>query len=244
MLSSVEHKDVLVGTAKAIIKERRGDALWADEYLNDSWESAWAFVKNECFTWNETNSRIERIPDKEYLRYLTQCWWETMKSGRPLIIIKSRRMVVSWLLRALDLWDAGRRRADIYIAAQTYPRAARMVWRNLFIYEQLRKHRPNWELPALIPGEHYWRYQGPRVLTRILLPNNSMFECISGESPEAFRQEGASRVVLEELAFYPYVEEVYGNALTMCQGKGGLSGHLVAVSTESMNYQWNNLKKP
>lgn len=206
--------------------------LWKEGYANDDAESAYAFVIDLCRTYDPSvpagQSPVRKFPDKPYLRYLVERYYQTLKIGKPLIVEKPRRMLVSWLLRALDVWDAGRRKGSFYVACQKYPDSARMVWRSWFIYEEIRKLKPEWNLlPAML-----WRYEGAQTASKVEFPNGSIMVALTGTDPDSFRQEGATRVVLEEIAFWSGLASSWANALAMVKGSAGeVGGHVVGVTT-------------
>ena len=66
-----------------------------------------AFLTQCCFTRDEVDKdRVKLIPPKPHIRQLVYEW----EHYRLLAIPKSRRMIVTWTLIALDLWLAMFRR--------------------------------------------------------------------------------------------------------------------------------------
>jgi hypothetical protein len=57
---------------------------------------------------------------------------------------------------------------------------------------------------------------------------------LTGEESDSFRQEGASRVVCEEIAFWSNLSSAWANALSMVKSSPGFEGgHVIAITTPS-----------
>lgn len=220
-------------------KATRTGCLWPKEYQTDSWECAWEFVKI-CETWDEATSLITPIPDHDYLKNITREWWETRRDGIPLVIEKSRRLVVSWLLCALDVWEMGMRRCNLVQTGVDYSKASDFVWRCYFIYDGLRKKFPRWKLAELST----WGNPMSQHLDRLAAPNESIIDPLNSSS-ESFRGSGYSRVKLEELSTYPYVSEILAQARLVTQARPGEQrGHVVLVCNASASEEWQEVKAP
>src|SRR5215468_10561280 len=62
----------------------------------------WAFVRDCVWTRDEATGMVRRYPDREYAELLVRRW----QANALLAIPKSRRMVITWLLVALNYWLA------------------------------------------------------------------------------------------------------------------------------------------
>src|SRR5439155_10865410 len=94
------------------------------------------FVFECCLTYDETDAEtpVKPFPTHAYLRSVIY-WW---RRERLLAIVKSRRLVITWLLCALDLWQAMTQEyASIYIAAKKQENSDKLVKRCHFIYTHL-----------------------------------------------------------------------------------------------------------
>lgn len=217
---------------------RTRDCLWPEPYKADTPESAWEFCKL-CKTWDEPEGKIKLIPDLDYLKRIVVLWHKSKQTGKTLIIEKSRRQVVTWLLCALDVWDAGRRRCNIVEGGKTFNKASDYVWRCWLIYTHLREDHRDWNLPE----PEKWGNEKSQHLDKIGL-NGSIIEPLNSDG-ESFRGSGYTRVKLEELSSYLYPETVLAQAKTVTMGQAGtVGGHVVAVCNASYKKAWQDLKKP
>lgn len=213
------------------------DCLWPAPYNEDTPEAAWAFVQ-KCKTWDESGGSVKNIPDHPYLKKLTYKWWQTTKEGKPLHIKKSRRLVVSWLLCALDVWDGGRRRCNIVQGGIDYDKASDFVYRCWFIYSELIKD--GWK----IPKPYTWGNVLSQRLDKLAFPNNTVIEPLNSDG-ESFRGSGYTRVKLEELSAYRYIAKVLSQASAVTQGPPGeIGGHIVTVSNQVISQVFEELTDP
>lgn len=218
----------------------RNRPLWPSPYDVQSGEAAWAFVRDLCSTWDEATAEVRRFPPHDYLRDLTYEWLTTSNAGRALVIEKSRRLVVSWLLCALDVWDAGRRRCNIVQGGKDYDKASDFVYRCWYLYESIRREKPDWNLPEATT----WGNTASLRLDKMALANGSVLESLNSDG-ESFRGSGYTRVKLEELSSYRHIPVVFGQAKAVTIGPPGkVGGHVVAVANAAMNEHWQELKKP
>lgn len=223
-----------------IVREGRGKktALWPDEYAKDTAEAAKKFVFDHVWTFEETSGHTLKIPDHEFLAGVIDEWHRTKLTGEPLIIEKSRRLVVSWLLCALDVWDAGCRKGTFVQGGINYDKASDFVWRCYFIYEELRQRNPDWKLPP----PQTWGNASKRRLDMLAFANGSIIEPLNSNG-ESFRGSGYARVKLEELSAYMYIGTVFSQAKAVTQGPpGSIGGHIVAVCNASTKEEWQEMK--
>lgn len=238
MVKLEAHRETLSRELEIILAKAKGGCLWPEPYNTYDAETAYRFLTECVWTFNEANQLVELIPEKQYIEDLVHEWFANRLAGKPTIVKKVRRMIISWIMAGLGVYAGGSAPGSFYIAAQKYPKSAGMVWRRSFVYDEIRKRYPEWRLSA----SQTWLYSGPRALQRLLLPNGSVYEPLTGENPDDFRQEGATEVLCEEMAFWPRLSESWSNAIIMCAGKpGDIGGHPIAVSTVSANPMWREL---
>jgi hypothetical protein len=229
--------EVLLASARETSDSR--SCLWPAPYDQDTPEALLAFIFDHCETWDEATGEIRRIPDHEYLQKLGREWFATMKSGQPFGDEKSRRLVVSWFFCAADVWDGGRRRANIVQGGIDYDKASDFVWRCWFIYDRLRRRNPQWRLPK----QDKWGNEKAQRLDKLAFANGTVIEPLNSNG-ESFRGSGYTRVKLEELSAYRYVGQVFSQAKAVTMGPPGMvGGHVVFVCNASANPEWQELKK-
>ena len=214
--------------------------LWPDEFNNPDAESACKFVFQHVKTAEETTGEALAVPEKPYLIDIAREWHACRGLGTSLHIVKSRRMIVSWFIGALELHLAGCRKHGVVIAAKQFEGQAggrHFVWRAKFMYDELRKSNLAWRLPeAKSTGSSV-----ARELDAVMLANGSSFVASNSE-PGKFRGSGASIVRLEELSAMPYVSALLGQAKTVTIGKpGDVGGFVCSVSNAAYNDEWLDL---
>lgn len=212
--------------------------LWPAPYHEDTPEALWRFVTECCWTYNEADRAIELIPDHEYLQWLVHHWWNSRATGQELIIQKSRRMVVSWVIRACELWSLGMRRERGVVAGLNYPKAAEHVWRHAFMLRELKRRNPKIKIDHEERGGNF----GTGQLDQVLLPNGSLVETLNQEG-ESFQGSGYSWVCLEEFCLYRRVAYMRAQAKFVTQGAPGKpGGFVVSISNASPNKEWLEAK--
>jgi len=213
--------------------------LWPKEFEGNTIECATAFVF-ECWTQLEAGGTEKPIPDWPYIREYIRLWWETRESHGVLITEKCRRMVISWLSRALELWDMGRSRNLILLLGEDYDAAAKHVWRYEFLYKGLQRRHPEWNLEDC----KTLRFEGERKLKQFALSNGSVANYGNGEDRQV-QGEGASAIIMEELPIYPYGSSVLAQAKILIQGEGGVpKGYIHAIGNAcAQNKDWQTMKQ-
>jgi hypothetical protein len=220
--------------------EASSRCLWPEPYSEDSPQALLRFVIECCFTYNEADGSVEVIPDKSYVRRIVLKWWECRKTGRPLILEKSRRLIMSWVFRACELWSLGLRPEKGVICGLTYPKAAEHVWRLWWLYDQLGKRRPEFNLAPCTPREGN---VGAQMLGQAIFPNASLAESLNQQG-ESFQGSGYAWVAMEEFSLYMRPEYMYAQALRVTEGKPGQpGGHVSIITNASPNQAWQGIKK-
>jgi hypothetical protein len=183
------------------------------------------------------------MPDKEYLRLIVDEWHECRRTGTPLHIVKSRRLVVSWAMGAIQLHEAGLKRGRYLIAAEVFEGnngSCAFVHRQKYLYDQLRARHGAWKLePCVATGG-----KGAAQSQEVVLPNGSMF--IAGNSdPSKFQGSGAGHVLLEEASQYGEVERMLSQAGINTQGPPGeVGGLVVTISNATAQPEFLELMMP
>ncbi len=174
-------------------------------------QDPFAFVTECCSTVEEvdTVNPIKLIPPLPHIQELVRQW----SSHRLLCIVKSRRMLVTWTLCALDLHLAlYTPHSAIYIVSNDQAKSNRLVGRCKFLFDHL---------PAELPTPQVQVRKGVSGDPSILrFPEiGSQIQGLPGE-PDKLRQEGATLLPLEELAFWQWPEESWKAMLPTIQGGG------------------------
>ncbi len=220
-------------------KSGHDQSLWPAPLNELTLEARKKFVYDYIFTWNEAERQPQSIPQKAYIDWIIEKWHETKLSGEPLIIEKSRRMVVSWVLRALELHDGGVKPANQLLAGQTFRDAQQHVWRIWYLYDQLRMRNEDWNLPEATP----YGSLAAQMLDAFILPNGTTYTAINSDG-EKVRGVGVTEIVFEEGSVYPNLEETFSQGIIITQGSAkSKGGHVVIVGNASLNPQWWNIKR-
>jgi hypothetical protein len=228
-----------VDQAKTASVRGSSPALWPNPYREDSPEACFEFLARCCWTYNEANAAIELVPGHDYIRKLVGTWHSCRSSGRPLIIEKSRRLILSWVLRGCELWRMGLNCEKGLICGLNYPKAAEHVWRIWWLYEQVRE-RTDWDLSPCEP-------RGGNViaqeLDQVILPNGSLVQTLNQDG-QSFQGSGYSWVTMEEFSLYRNPRYMWSQAIRVTEGKPGAKPGMVCVITNaSPNKAWQEIKR-
>lgn len=207
--------------------------LWPAPYSENNAESAWLFIR-ELRTWNEANGLTEHFPEKAYLQEIVKAWHDQKAKGKPLVLEKSRRLVASYLMCALELHSLGCKPGNGLIVHLTNEDAGREVWRIWQMYEDLRSRHPEWKLPKM---ESYGN-ELSKVLDVLMFPNGSTVKK-SYQKPGALQGEGTTIIRIEEIGRFQHPSGIYAQALTLTEGKpGDIGGLVVAITNASPSEDW------
>lgn len=177
--------------------------------------SAHDFVFKYAYTLDphDKANPIKHFPNKLYLSKLIDIWHE-----EPLLlIVKSRQMMISWLLVALNTWLAMFNKGQyIFFVSKKeddagYATSLALLSRAFFIYNHLPEG-------LKIP---YHKSGTPSTLS--FPTKNSVIHAVSQDS-EALRQYTASSIFQDEMAFQEHSEQVYAAAKPTIDGGGRLTG--------------------
>lgn len=218
--------------------ERPDGCLWPAPFDQDTFESAFAFVR-EQWTWNEAAKATQQAPDLPYIEAYAWEWHEAKRQGRMLITEKCRRMWISWEARALELHQMGLSRSDQLLGGDDLEAAAKHVWRLKSLYEELMHRHPEWRLPGYSQG----LYDGEKKLKRFGLANGSVCNYVNGQQ-ESIRGDGVSIITLEEASSYRNLSGMVAQAKIICQNSAGEVGGFVNLiaNCRGDNEGWQKVK--
>lgn len=224
-----------------VIPER---PLWPAPFNVNTPEAAWLFCL-QCRTWNEAEREVQAMPDLAYLRLYADRWWRCRQEGRMLVTLKCRRMVVSWVDRALTLWAMGMSRMDATLVGEDLEAAAKHVWRLEFLYDDLKKQHPGWRLPE----RSHLLYEGEKKLKQFSLPNGSQTTYANGQA-SGLQGDGTAMITLEEPAQYRYLAAMVAQAKIITQGSAKVAmegerarrGMVNLISNARQNYDWQMIR--
>lgn len=174
--------------------------------------SVWGFASTCVWTLDQADrwAPIKKFPsDPEgpgaYLRYILE-----VAERDPLVaIVKHRRMLITWTMCVLALWDAmfheGR---HIAMVSKKEEDSDELVRRCQFIYENIPK--------SVLPIK-------PRMdakYTTIKFPEiDSMIKGYA-QGPDQLRQYTCSRVICDEIAFWPQARATFVSLKPTIEGGG------------------------
>lgn len=158
---------------------------------------------------------VKRFPyEREYVQWYVECW----KREKAICIPKSRRMIMSWMNIALNLWDAlFHQHREIAFVSKKEDDSDELVERAQFIYDHLdTKVVPKELLPRKI-----------RTFCSLVFPETGSHIRGFPSGANQLRQYGFSRILGDECAFWPDAEEMYTGAKPTLDG----GGQIVLVSS-------------
>lgn len=205
--------------------QSKRSCLWPKEFSELTGETAYEFVRH-CQTWDEAGRQVRNFPDRDYLEWISHEWVQCRKIGQPLVIEKSRRLVTSWVLRALELFDGGIQRGNQLITHTKRDDAAGHVWRIFFLYDNLRTRFPSWELPPCVT------YGNPitETLDQVILANQTTVGQYF-EKPTGLQGKGYSIITMEEFSVYRHPAGMYDQATRLVESPPGMPNGLVVGVT-------------
>lgn len=217
--------------------------LWPEEFCKIDGETAYRFLIEHCRTYEQAGGLDLRFPEKEYIKDLCMEWHYCYEHGEPLHIIKSRRLIVSWVCTALELHLAGCRRGKFCVAAEKYEGlngSQQFIHRVWYVYDQLRRNNPSWKLEK----PEYTGKPEKEYLEKLILPNGSTFDAINA-SGGSFQGTGVTVARLEELSQYAQVSRVWAQAMFVTEGvPGEKRGFAYSVSNATPNEEYIELLRP
>lgn len=170
--------------------------------------SPWAFISSAVYTLDQADQWAPIKPFPRDLAYLE--WIADKVVSDPLVaIVKHRRMVITWLACAICLWDAmfheGR---FIALISKKEEDSDELVRRCKFIYDNI----PAKALPVKPVLEYkYTQIRFPEIDTTI-----KGF----AQGADQVRQYTCSRVICDEIAFWPQAKATFTSLKPTIEGGG------------------------
>jgi len=172
----------------------------------DPW---WCIKQGLVWTLDQTDFKqpVKPFPAKPHLELLTREW----EQNRLLLVPKSRRMMMSWLMTWLHLWTAmlhpGR---SVFLVSDKEQKSDELVRRCEFMFDNL-------------PGDKILKPQVRSKFCLLEFPglNSYIMGIPSGASQ--LRQYTASALLFDEFAFWGNAMETLGAARPTIEGGGRLT---------------------
>ena len=219
------------------IAEVKGKALWPSPYDQDTPEAAYRFLTEAWWTLNEADQSIALVPKKEYIEEFVHEWHGAFSRRQPLIVEKSRRLLISWLCRGLETHQCGLRRTEVHIIDQTHENSAEHLSRIHFSLKQIEQRLPAWHIKHEHRGGEL-----VKLVTHVMLPNGSL---ITQGHQEAGADQGKGKTIisLEEGSKYRSCSAFYAQACLLTMGKGdGSGGWVNLICNASPNPDYHSVK--
>jgi phage FluMu gp28-like protein len=170
----------------------------------------WAAIREgKIFTLDQTDARtpVKQFPPKQHLEQITRIW----EANPMLLVPKSRRMMLSWLMCYLHLWYAmfhpGR---AIFIVSDKEQKSDGLVRMCEFMYTNI----PDGTILKPIMRSKYCALEFPGLDSYIMgLPSGAA----------QLRQYTASALLFDEFAFWGDAMETLGAARPTIEGGGRLT---------------------
>lgn len=181
----------------------------------------WAPIADKAiYTLDQTDSitPVKLFPEKPHLELLTRAWQEN-----PLLLVpKSRRMMLSWLMCYLHLWLAmfhpGR---AVFFVSDKEPKSDELVRRCEFMYTNI----PEGLILKPVARSKYCVLEFPGLDSYIMgLPSGAA----------QLRQYTASALLFDEFAFWGDAMETLGAARPTIEGGGRIT---IISSAEDSPYK-------
>lgn len=169
---------------------------------------------------------IRLIPKLPHVELFCKLW----QSERLLTVVKSRRMLFSWMCSGLELWlTSFTQEAHVAVIAQDQSGSEKFLGRVLWLYNHLPPKCPRPEIRLWMGLEG-----NPKKI--MMVETGSTIEAFPG-IPDKIRGEGKSLVRCEEIAFWPKAAESWAAILPTIQG----GGRVVCISTPLAGSWYQNL---
>ena len=206
--------------------------LWPKSMSQVHARAAMAFIRC-CRTWDEIAQEESHLPERSYIRAYVRRWVKAFRKRRPLVVEKSRRIIISWVSRCLELWVYGLNRANGLLVGKTHLRSSEHLWRIWFIYNRLRRDYPDWHLPKATKLGN----DAMQQLDEIALPNGSRISK-HYDGPTGIQGTGFTIVVIEELSQFQDASSMWAQAQMVAQG----GGFVCSISNASFSDSWRAVK--
>lgn len=173
------------------------------------------FISEAVYTKDQVSvdEPVKKAPtDRPYIKAYCRLW----EREKITVLVKSRRMWMSWLVIALYLWDAlFHKYRDIYFVSDKSEKSDTLVERAKFILDNIPEELwPKDLRPA------YKRIEGHLMFTD---PKHQSNIHAVAQGKDQLRQETASGLLFDEFGFWPLAEESYTAAKPVTDGGGRLT---------------------
>jgi len=199
--------------------------------VDSPFTDAWDFLCRVCITKDEASGSFRAWPaDYEYLQYLTQ----ERSRHRIFAVEKSRRMMVTWWMLALYLYDTLTQANQAnFIGSRKLESSAYLLGeeRILGLYQRIPPDVWRGKPTIEATGKHAHGY------TLLKCPATGSYIQAIASGADQLRQYTASNVLLDEFAFFERAEETWGAILPTIQG----GGHVDIVSTPELGAYMHEL---
>src|SRR3990167_10108933 len=147
---------------------------------------------------------VKQFPAEPWLQHVTQTWLDV----KLLALYKSRRMLITWLMCFLHLWLAMfREGANIFLVSDKEEKSDKLVKRCGFIYNH-------------IPDDMILKPQAKLRYCHLEFPGlNSRIQGVP-QGADQLRQEGATAILADEVAFWDNAREMYMASKPTIDGGG------------------------
>ncbi len=180
-------------------------------------EDPWYFLRTMAKTRDEHDlkSTYKHFPDLPHLREISYAF----ESEDMLALVKSRQMMISWLMVALCLWWGMKHTGQlIFFQSKKEEDALKLVERAWGIYERLPAY-----VQKLVPAEQ-------RYLKIIFPGRDTRIEGIP-QGADQIRSNTPSIILSDEMAFQEEAGAAYAAALPAVQAVGERKGKIILVSS-------------
>lgn len=174
------------------------------------WLTHWVWTQDQK---DEADS-IKRLPRKAYFREIVDSWL-----AEPLLLIpKSRQMMVTWLLVAINLWLAQfHTDRNVFLQSKKEKDAFDLLGRMKFIWE----NQPFFMRPFCKWTEGEAKFSYLRSMVRAI-----------PQGGDQIRMQTASSILMDEVGFMEEAEEAYTAAKPSIDG----GGRITMVSTANPGF--------
>lgn len=171
----------------------------------------WAMVEDGVIWTNDQTDLLDPIkplPNKPYLEAITNYWMDE----KLILIPKSRRMIISWLVSFLHthlaMFNEG---VSVYFVSDKEEKSDELVKRAEFIF----KHIPDDKmLKPRFKSSYCW----------LEFPGLDSFIHGVAMGADQLRQYTATAIMADEMAFWSLARETYMAAIPTIQGGGRFTG--------------------
>lgn len=234
--------DFAQNLAASLLEKSAGHLpVWPDTYSDLTGDTAFKFLTECWWTLDEAGQRIALVPPKEYIEKVCHEWVTCFATRKPLVIEKSRRLLLSWVCRGLETWALGIKRGESLIVDQKHENSAEHLWRIHFALQELRRRNPR----AMHSPHDARGAIKAKQASHVILPNGSIMTQ-AHQDAGAMQGQGKTMVVLEELSKYRDPQGYWAQALLITMGAAGedaLGGWVMGIANPTPNPDWSLVKQ-